>query len=142
MYDIRRWFFWESTYWYDWSLGSDAPYDPFVQPETFHNNGGDYMQGDGVLVYPGCQVDFFQEHSIGMNGVIASIRLKNWRRGIQDAGYYQLAHSKLAEETESIANTLLPDVLGDAPSGESPTWPQNGDAFFQARKSLWYIIEQ
>ena len=47
-----------------------------------------------MLVYPGRQIDGFAAHSVGMDGVIASIRLKNLRRGIQDAGYLQLARAR------------------------------------------------
>jgi hypothetical protein len=117
MAGIDRWFYWETTFWYDDNRGGHGAYDPFTTAETFHNSSGDYCEGDGVLVYPGKQVDGFTDHSVGLDGVIASIRLKNMRRGVQDAGYYQLAHAADAAKAEAIAAALLPSVLSAAKDG-------------------------
>lgn len=140
MLDIGRWYYWESTFWFDWNKGGKGAYDPFVTAETFHNNDGDWAMGDGVLVYPGKQVEPFASHSIGIDGVIASIRLKNWRRGIEDAGYYQLARAAAPEKAEAIAKALLPRVMSDAKKGAPPSWPENGKPFFDARKSLAALV--
>lgn len=140
MFAIGRWFYWETTFWYDGNRGGLGPYDPFATAETFHNSDGDYCAGDGVLVYPGKQVDMFTAHSIGMDGVIASIRLKNWRRGIQDAGYYQLAHAADAKRAEDIAKGLLPAVLSQSKGGQPPSWSEAGKPFFDARKALLALI--
>lgn len=142
LFDIGRWFYWETTFWYDGNPGGLGPFDPFVTAETFHNNYGDYCEGDGVLLYPGKQVDLFTTHSVGLDGVIASIRLKNLRRGIQDAGIYQLAHVAQPAQAESIARALLPRVLADARDGDPPSWSQNGQAFFSARKMLIALVRR
>ena len=139
MFDIGRWFYWETTFWYDENNGGDGPYDPFAQSETFHNQHGDWANGDGVLVYPGRQVDF-ASHSVGMDGVIASIRLKNWRRGIQDAGIYQLARAVDATRAEEIANALLPAALSSAKNGKAAAWSESGKAYFDARKALLALV--
>ncbi|MCU0693655.1 MAG: DUF4091 domain-containing protein, partial [Polyangiaceae bacterium] len=89
-HDIERWFYWEATFWNDDNRGGLGPYDPLVQAETFHNQHGDHCNGDGVLLYPGRQVGR-ASRSLGFEGVIPSIRLKQWRRGISDAGYLTLA---------------------------------------------------
>lgn len=140
MFDIGRWFSWETTFWYDDNGGGHGPYDPFVTAETFHNKDGDYSMGDGVLVYPGRQVDMFTSHSIGMDGVVASIRLKNWRRGIEDAGYLQLAHAADPKRAEAIARGLLPGVLSAAKDGQPPSWSDAGKPYFDARKALLALI--
>ena len=140
MFDIGRWFFWETTFWYDDNRGGRGPYDPFVTAETFHNSDGDYSMGDGVLVYPGKQVDMFTSHSIGMEGVIASIRLKNWRRGIEDAGYFQLAHAADPKKAEAIARGLLPGVLSAAKDGQPASWSEASRPYFEARKALLALI--
>jgi hypothetical protein len=142
MAGIDRWFYWETTFWYDNNHGGHGPYDPFTTAETFHNSSGDYCEGDGVLVYPGKQVDGFTDHSIGMDGVIASIRLKNLRRGIEDAGYYQLAHAADAAKAEAIATALLPKVLSAASDGSPVSWPESGQPWFEARKALLALIPQ
>jgi hypothetical protein len=135
-----RWFYWETAFWYDGNRGGHGPYDPFVTSETFHNADGDECQGDGVLVYPGKQVDMFTSHSIGLGGVIASIRLKNLRRGVEDAGYYQLAHAASARQAEAIAKGLLGHVLADARSGDPVSYPEAGKPYFDARKALADLI--
>ncbi len=140
MFDVGRWFFWESTFWYDDNRGGHGPYDPFATPETFHNSDGDWSMGDGVLLYPGKQVDGFSTHSIGMDGVVASIRLKNWRRGIEDAGYYQLAHAADPTKAEAIARGLFPVVLSEARNGRPPSWPEDGKPYFDARRALLALV--
>jgi MYXO-CTERM domain-containing protein len=135
-HDVGRWFYWETTFWYDDNNGGQGPYDPFVTAETFHNNYGEWCAGDGVLLYPGRQVDQFTTHSVGMDGVIASIRLKNWRRGAQDAGYYQLAHAAAPAPAEAIASGLLPTVLSAATGGDPISWSARGKPFFDARQAL------
>ena len=139
--DIGRWFYWEVGFWYDGNRGGRGPYDPFVTAETFHNADGDWGVGDGVLVYPGKQVDRFQEHSIGIDGVLPSIRLKNWRRGIEDAGYYQLAHAVDAARAEAVAKELLPAVLDRAKEGKPASWSEAGKPWREARARLLAIIE-
>lgn len=132
----RRWFIWETTAWYDGHPGGHGPFDPFVTPETYHNKDGDALMGDGVLLYPGRQIDRFTEHSVGLPGVLPSIRLKNLRRGIEDAGYLQLARASHREEASAIARALLPRVLAEAVPGEPPAWSEHGAAFFRARHAL------
>jgi hypothetical protein len=140
MFDIGRWFFWETTFWYDDNRGGHGPYDPFVTAETFHNADGDYSMGDGLLLYPGKQVDRFTSHSLGFDGVLASIRLKNWRRGIEDAGYFQLAHARDPARAEAIARGLLPAVLSAARDGKPASWSDAGKPFFDARKALLALV--
>jgi hypothetical protein len=142
MNGIRRWFYWETTFWYDSNRGGHGPYDPFTTAETFHNSDGDQCQGDGVLVYPGKQVDQFTDHSLGINGVVASIRLKNLRRGIEDAGYYQLAHAANAAQAEAIAGALLPTTLSSASDGRPVAWSEAGSPWFAARKQLAALVPQ
>ncbi len=140
MFDVGRWFYWEATFWYDGNRGGKGPYDPFATGETFHNHHGDYCMGDGVLVYPGKQVDMFTEHSIGLDGVVASIRLKNWRRGVEDAGYLQLARKVEAAKADAIAKGLLPAVFTEAKRGTQPSWGEAGKPFFDARRALLNML--
>ncbi len=137
---IERWFYWETTFWYDDNPGGKGPYDPFVTAETFHNNDGDWCEGDGVLLYPGKQVDVFPEHSVGLSGVMASVRLKNLRRGIEDAGYYALAHAAAPAQAEAIASGLLGATLSQAHGGGPPTWPERGAPWYAAREALLALI--
>jgi hypothetical protein len=143
MAGARRWFIWQTTAWYDRHPGAGrGPFDPFVTPETFHNADGDALMGDGVLLYPGRQRDRFTEHSLGLTGVLPSIRLKNLRRGVEDAGYLSLARGANRAEAEAIARALLPRVLAEAPRGRPPSWPAHGAPFFEARRALARFVAQ
>jgi hypothetical protein len=136
MTGTRRWFLWETTAWDDGHPGGRGPFDPFVTAETYHNRDGDALMGDGVLLYPGRQRGRFSEHSLGWTGVLPSIRLKNLRRGVEDAGYLELARGAHPGEASAIARGLLPRVLGEARPGQPPSWSEHGAPFFEARLDL------
>jgi glycosyl hydrolase family 123 len=137
MYDVPRWFYWESVHWYG-QRGAE-PLDPFVEPETLRNRDGDWANGDGLLVYPGAQLDRFQEHSFGFEGVFPSIRLKNWRRGIEDAGYVQLARARDPARAGAVTHSLIPSAFGSAVGESPPSWSARGASFFEARRALLEI---
>lgn len=139
-FEIERWFYWESTFWNDINSGGHGPIDPFASADTFHNAGGDTALGDGLLVYPARQLSF-PAHSIGKDSVIPSIRLKNLRRGVQDAGYLALVASQNARLAESIAYSIVPRALGELSTARTqPSWPQDGESFLEARRLLWQMI--
>ena len=138
VFGIPRWFYWESTFWY--GQHDARPIDPFAEPETLHNDDGDWVNGDGVLVYPGDQIDGFREHSLHFQGVVPSIRLKNWRRGLEDAGYLQLARARDAARADAVARRLIPSAFGDAQDGRPPSWSPHGEEFFEARRALLGIV--
>jgi hypothetical protein len=137
MNGIRRWFYWESTYWY--GRNGRHPIDPFAEAESFRNDDGDWANGDGVLVYPGRQRDGFDAHSLGFEGVLPSIRLKNWRRGLEDAGYLRLARARDPQRADAVARALIASALEGAGKGKAPAWSLRGDAFHQARRALLAI---
>jgi hypothetical protein len=137
MFGVRRWFYWESTYWY--GAHGRTPIDPFIEPETLINDDGDWADGDGVLVYPGTQRDAFGEHSIGYPGVFPSIRLKNWRRGLQDGAYLELARSRDRRRADAVARALIPAAFDEARRGHPASWSSRGATFFEARRALMAI---
>jgi hypothetical protein len=138
IFGIPRWFYWESTYWY--GRHGNKPIDPFADAESFHNEDGDWANGDGVLVYPGRQQDGFAEHSLDFDGVVASIRLKNWRRGLQDAVYYEMAKSVDPARADAVARWLIPTAFAAAEPGRPPSWGGPGERFFAARRALLAIV--
>lgn len=152
---IPRWFYWESTFWNDDNRGGRGPIDPLSQAETFHNQHKDHANGDGVLVYPGQQLRPLAAgagrpfRSLGFPGVLPSLRLKQWRRGVQDAGYLQLARAAGVRTgaqgdaaVTALVRQILPEVSPDQSAGPSPPWPwpMSGAAFFAARRGLFDII--
>ncbi len=150
IYNINRWFYWSSTAWYD--QFSQRTFDPYVDPRTFIIPGKETDMGDGMLIYPGRQIDKSDtKFDLNMVGVVASIRLKNWRRGIQDAGYYQMALAANPGQAEKIVTDLklYPGCVmgyiteeGETPCKlyHPPVWSSQGKVFFDARKQLLALI--
>lgn len=95
------------------NLGSDER--PFARPSY---KDEDDRFGNGVMVYPGNQLP-----KIGFPaapGPLPSIRLKMWRRGLQDADLVALA--KQAGREDAVAEVLqaqIPQALGAVRSGAS-----------------------
>ena len=155
---IARWFFWEATYYHDFqtkgaqvdvwnnanTYGTDDRFD-----ENVGRTGFNYSNGDGVLLYPGTD-KLFPASSLGANGPIASLRMKYWRRGIQDADYIAMAHAVDPERTRAIVQRMVPKVLWEVgvevdwdPTWKRTdiSWPIDPDAWEAARKELGDIIE-
>jgi hypothetical protein len=139
-YGVPRWFYWESTFWFDdnhGGLGGERGFDPFTVAETFHNDKGDHANGDGILVYPGTQraagmVDY------GVDRVFPSVRLQNLRRGIEDAGYVALARAVDRRRADAVVERVVPRAMAWA--GERPSWPQQARPWLEARRELAEII--
>ncbi len=135
--DIPRWFYWESTYYNDFQ-GKRGYIDVWQQPLNFSNHHGDRMNGDGLLMYPGRSY-LFPESDLGIDRPLPSIRLANWRRGIEDVGYLELAraagHDALVER---VLDTLIPRYLDrDVREDEPVSWPEDGERWLAARRILF-----
>ncbi len=119
----------------------DGKRDPFADPEApAPGPSGGWSNGGGVLVYPGARLGYVRDHAVNVTGVLPSIRLKNWRRGIEDAGYLQMAREKDAARADAIARWLVPSAFGDAQAGQKATWSSRGAPFFEARRALLAVI--
>jgi hypothetical protein len=160
---IDRWFYWESTYYNNVQcygyFDPRSPTNVFQQAQTYgcysHDDdvrgqaGWNYFNGDGVLFYPGTDTRFPAE-SYGLSGPFASLRLKMWRRGIQDVDYLTLAAAIDPTRTAQIVNEMVPLVLWeyDVDDPDDPTWVRtdiswsiNPDDWEAARAELADIIE-
>ena len=154
---IDRWFFWQSTY-YDNFQGGTGQTNVFESAQTFGGVSGDdpvlgetgwnYSNGDGVLFYPGTDTVFPAE-SYGVRGPFASLRVKQWRRGIQDVDYLVLAAAKDALRVQQIVSERVPKVLWEygVSDVDDPTWVRSDiswsidpDAWEAARAELAEII--
>jgi hypothetical protein len=123
--------------------GTQSYYDPFLG--MYGSNGT--TNGNGVLVYPGTDV-MNQSDSYGVDGPFASLRLKEWRRGIQDSDYLALASRINAGAVQNIMNTVIPKALWEnpAPQGDPSwfvggiSWSADPDSWEAARAQLAQII--
>ncbi|MFQ5605980.1 MAG: glycoside hydrolase domain-containing protein [bacterium] len=154
---IDRWFYWESTY-YNNFQGNTGQTNVFQTAHTFGGfggfdsvlgqSGGNYLNGDGVLFYPGTDLSYPGD-SYGVKGPFASLRLKHWRRGIQDLDYLTLAAEIDPGRVQQIVDATVPKVLWEygAADPSDPTWvltdiswSTDPDDWEAARKELADII--
>ena len=138
----RTWFFWRATYWVDkqcalsremkrkiYSMAdpssclTDVWNDPLTFDET-KKNGGRYpdrdairLNGDGVLLHPG--------KAVGVDGPIATLRLKNCRQGATDFEYLYLLE-KLGKKDVAVAEATK--LLGATSAGASSSDGQQSGA--------------
>jgi hypothetical protein len=161
--EIDRWFYWAATYYTNFDCyGYEDPAgqtNVFQQAQTFGcageddeslgESGGNYFNGDGVLLYPGTDT-LFPDDSYGVEGPFASLRLKHWRRGIQDADYLALAADIDPGRVEEIVDEMVPKVLWEygVTDPDDPSyvytdisWSTNPDDWEAARAELAGIIE-
>jgi hypothetical protein len=104
---------------------------------------GSVLWGDGFWIYAG-EDKFHPGESRGLRGPIASLRMKNWRRGVQDYEYLWVA-KQTGIETAAIVDRVVPRAFndyGDAFTSQSsqPLWGQRGFQFESARRELAALI--
>ena len=155
---IDRWFVWEATYYNDYQSGRGHT-NVFVNAQTFGGaprfdanlgmTGWNYQNGDGVLFYPGIDKKFSKQ-SLGLQGPIASLRMKHWRRGIQDVDYLTMAAKIDPNAVAALVQKMVPKVLweNDVSDPADPSWVMapiswstNPDDWEAARLQLADIIE-
>jgi hypothetical protein len=153
---IDRWFWWEATY-YDDNQAGLGKVDLFTSADTFGSTMADPSygaaggaNGNGVLLYPGTDVGF-PASSYGITGPIVSLRLKHWRRGLQDVDYLTLAAAKDPAAVAALVAKVVPSVLweqqchdpvNDCSYTYAPiSWSTDPDDWEAARLALAHIID-
>jgi hypothetical protein len=145
---IQRWFYWfvnratKEDYFQDAVTWGTAQFFNNVLGETGNNAT---TNGSGILTYPGTDL-YNPGDSYGVDGPFASLRLKEWRRGIQDVDYLSLASQIDPAATQAIINKVVPKVMWEFPT-EYPTWwvgplgwSEDPDDWEAARAQLAQII--
>jgi hypothetical protein len=123
-YDMDQYFYWLVNYWNNTNV--------FTNPLTYN----DEVNGDGTFFYPGTDI-LFPKESRGLNGPLASIRAKNWRRGAQDYEYFWLANKAgLGNELKIVLDDCVPTALWEAKSNSNISWSSRGYNFELYRKHL------
>ncbi len=101
--------YWSTCFW------GSPPRNPWDNP-TY----GDHWNGEGMLFYPGTEA--------GIDGPIASIRLKNLRDGMEDYEYFALLESRGGGDfVKKIARDAVP-TWG--------SWDQDTDRLLERRRLL------
>jgi len=106
--------------------------------------------GDGVLFYPGTDA-IYPGSSYGIPGPIASLRLKYWRRGIEDIDYVTQASAINQGAVTAIVNQMVPLALWELTVQDpndptyydnvGPSWSSDPDDWEAARLALAHLID-
>ena len=153
---IDRWFWWEATYYDDNQQGLGAV-DLFGSANTFGTASSDPSygtiggaNGNGLFMYPGTDA-LFPASSYGLAGPIASLRLKHWRRGVEDVDYLTLASAIDSKSVSAIVDKMVPSVLwevqchdptNDCSYSYAPvSWSVDPEDWETARAALAHIID-
>lgn len=141
-YNINTHFIWHGTHWKHNQQGPKGHLhqNVFRNPLTFINGGMDFGNGDGIIFYPG-QMPFYPEEDRGLNKIIPSIRLKNIRRGQQDAEIMLMAEKKVGrEKVIEVINEVVPKALSEVSMEEEVHWSERGDDYERVRVQLLELI--
>lgn len=132
--DLRTWGLAAARYGFHgqfmWAVNAGDPENPYNKPS--YKSGEDRF-GNGTLVYPGAMLT-----TIGFPpapGPIPSMRLKAWRRGLEDAALVQVARQAgHGEEVDRLLRELIPVAFADARG--QPSWPQEPGPWEDFRRKL------
>lgn len=159
---IQGHFQWQTTSWNIQGQGTPAENPLWTQAKTFGFSSGassdtakgqfgsGYGNGDGVLFYPGTEVSTYTASSYGLVGPIATIRLKEARRGINDHDYLTMANAINPTATSAIVSSIVGgEALWDLGCFTNADcsyvyggrlWQQDPNIWESARQSLASII--
>jgi hypothetical protein len=146
-HDVEVYFFWHVVHWrHNSQKQGERRQNVWADPITFDNRGQPrkpiddqgYINGDGVLIYPG-EDKLHPEEDRGVPGPVSTIQLANLRRGLQDHQYLTMAKSLgLTNEVAAAVTAIVPRVFSDA--GERVSFPETGEPYEAARLALGRAI--
>ncbi len=140
-HDVDVYFYWHGVHWqHNRQKQGERRQDVWAEPITFDNRGQPnktdhgYINGDGVLLYPG-EEKVHPEEDRGLAGPVASVQLANLRRGLQDHQYLTLARRLgLTAAVDEALRAVVPRVFSDAL--DTVGFAETGEAYEAARMAL------
>ena len=142
-YGINTHFIWHSTAWNHNLQGpkKHLHQNIFNNPLTFINDQMEFGNGDGILFYPG-RMPYYPEEDRGLNRILPSIRLKNIRRGQQDAAIMWMAEKKVGrEKIIKLINKVVPKALSEVSMQDAVPWSEHGDDYDTVRLELLKLLK-
>lgn len=137
--EMRTWGVIGARYGFDgqlmWAVNLGSDEQPFARPSY---KDDDDRFGNGVMVYPGNQLE-----KIGFPaspGPIPSMRLKAWRRGLQDAELAELAKQKSPQKVNQLLAAIVPKALADG-RGDA-AWSSNPADWIDFRRALLRLASE
>jgi hypothetical protein len=140
-HDAPVYFYWHAVHWrHNSQKQGERDQNVWAEPITFDNRGQPnktdfgYINGDGVLIYPG-EEKLHPEEDRGVPGPIGTIQLANLRRGLQDHQYLTIARRLgLSSIVDTALQAIVPRVFSEA--GASVSFPETGDPYEKMRLAL------
>ena len=150
-HDVEVYFYWHGVHWrHNTQKQGVREQNVWANPITFDNRGQPrkpvnsqgWINGDGVLMYPG-EERLHPEEDRGVAGPVSTVQLANFRRGLQDHQYLTLARKAgLGVEVNSALRAVVPRVFSETPRGGPVSFAETGDAFESVRHGLGRAIER
>ncbi|MBL8740800.1 MAG: DUF4091 domain-containing protein, partial [Myxococcales bacterium] len=137
VFDVDRWFYWETIFWNDGNRGGQGPRDVFQSAETFHNADGDTSLYDGLLLFPGRMAE---GSDLERDEVFPSLRLKALRRGLEDGALLALAAEVDSRATYAISRRIVGRALDEVRATDATDLDLRPEAFASARAELRALI--
>ena len=142
-HDADTYFFWHGVHWrHNGQKQGERNQDVWANPITFDNRGQPhkpvedqgYINGDGVLLYPG-EEKLHPDEDRGLAGPVGTVQLANLRRGLQDHQYLTIARRLgLEPVVKKALQVVVPRVFSDA--GVTVGFAETGETFEAARREL------
>jgi hypothetical protein len=140
---VDNYFYWHGVHWqHNRQKVGERRQNIWANPITFDNRGQPnkpvddqgYINGDGVLMYPG-EEKLHPEEDRGIAGPVSTVQLANFRRGLQDHLYLTLARQfGLDSLIEEVLQSVVPRVFSDA--GGKLGFAETGNEYERARYKL------
>jgi hypothetical protein len=144
---VEVYFYWHGVHWrHNGQKVGERRQNVWANPITFDNRGQPnkpvddqgYINGDGVLLYPGTD-KLHPTEDRGIVGPVSTVQLANFRRGLQDHQYLTMARRLgLDSEVAAALEAIVPRVFSDA--GATVSFPERGDPYEAARYKLAQAI--
>lgn len=109
--------------------------DPDRPLEVPNYKKGETRWGNGVLFYPGARLPDLGLPAV--DGPLPSLRMKAWRRGLQDFEYaWLLARGGRKAEADALVRRVVPVALTEAAVAGLPPWSERPEDWYRLRADL------
>jgi hypothetical protein len=148
--NISTYFYWHVDHWYhnhQFGPGTDSPLrkqNIWQNTITFERRPqyNDWANGDGVLIYPGREL-IHPEEDRGINGPVSSVRMANFRRGMQDHLYLTMAEKRGQYELINEAlDEIVPRVFLEVNRNDQIYYELDPDVYDRFRYKLGKAISE
>jgi len=148
----QPWYYeWRVTTHPEWGYGTDDVKNPWADPAAFGASmlySGQEVSLGAYDDWPSVEIPSFPGDSRKYRGPIASIRLKNFRRSLQDYEYISMAQQVAGGgPVSAIVNNIVPAAFDDRTTSwdpnlppDYPTYEHNDKVFDDARQALAAMI--